>query len=208
MAANLFVELPSEKQERIIRVAISEFAKYGYVNSSTNRIVKNSGISKGSLFQYFQNKEELYFYILDSIVSELMTSLNDKVDTLSADPFQRVAGYSELEFAWYIQNPEKYKIIVHAFAKNDTEIHKKVEARYSLAGENIYYKLMEDIAPQKFKRDKQKTIDVLKWFLKGFNEDFIGRAELPGHTNIDALKREYVRCLTEYLELLKEGLLP
>lgn len=206
MATNLFVELASEKQERIISVGISEFAKYGYSNSSTNRIVKNSGISKGSLFQYFQSKEELYFYILDCIISEFMTSLNDKVDNLSTDPVQRVIGYSELEFAWYIQNPEKYEIMVSAFAKNDGEIYKKVEARYSLVGEDTYYKLMGVIDPQKFKRDKKKAIDVLMWFLKGFNEDFVGRADVRSHNNIDALKSEYVKCLTEYMEMLKEGL--
>lgn len=207
MPTNLFGELESKKKERIISVAINEFAKFGYANSSTNRIVKNSGISKGSLFQYFQSKEELFFYILDCVTSELVTSLNDKVDNLSKDPFQRVIEYSELEFSWYIQNPEKYKIIVDAFTKNGSEIYPKIEARYSLAGDAIYYKLLDDTDSEKFRWGNQITIDILKWFLKGFNENFISREEVQGNTKIDELKGKYIKCLTKYMEALKEGLL-
>ena len=56
MPMKLFTELDSEKQERILDAALKEFAEYGYENGSTNRIVKNCGISKGSLFTYFENK--------------------------------------------------------------------------------------------------------------------------------------------------------
>lgn len=57
---------------------VSEFAEYGYENSSTNRIVKKAGISKGSLFKYFPTKEDFYFYVLDEITAELNSSLEEK----------------------------------------------------------------------------------------------------------------------------------
>lgn len=207
MPTKLFDELESEKKERIIRIASAEFSKFGYDNSSTNRIVKDSGISKGSLFQYFQSKEELYFYILDIVLSELLSSLKDKLDSLSEDLFQRVIEYSELEFSWYIQNPEKYKLIVTAFTKNESDICRKVDATYGLIGENIYYQLLGNIDSKMLKWDKKKTIDILKWFLKGFNEEFIGKVEIQNLGKIDVLMQEYVQCLTEYIELLKQGLL-
>ena len=79
---------------------VSEFAEYGYENSSTNRIVKKAGISKGSLFKYFPTKEDFYFYVLDEITAELNFSLEEKINTLSADLFQRIVEYSVLEFSW------------------------------------------------------------------------------------------------------------
>ena len=63
MPSNQFLNLEAEKQKRIIQVAIEEFAQNAYNNSSTNRIVKECGISKGSLFKYFEDKEDLYFFI-------------------------------------------------------------------------------------------------------------------------------------------------
>ena len=56
-ANDQFLNLQAEKQNRIIQVAIKEFAQNAYVSASTNRIVKECGISKGSLFKYFTDKE-------------------------------------------------------------------------------------------------------------------------------------------------------
>lgn len=207
MPTDLFYQLDNDKKIKIINVGISEFAKHGYINSSTNRIVKSSGISKGSLFQYFQSKEELYFYILDCITAELTSSLEEKTGSLPKDLFKRVIKYSELEFSWYIQNPDKCKLITKAFIKSDTEIYQKVETRYNLMGQDIYYKLLEDIDTKQFKWDKQKTIDILKWFLKGFNEDFINKAKVQNNIEIANTRNEYVKSLTEYVEVLKEGLM-
>ena len=49
-----FLNLKPEKQEKILEVAIREFADKGFEKSSTNEIVKGAGISKGILFHYFQ----------------------------------------------------------------------------------------------------------------------------------------------------------
>ena len=206
MPTNLFFELDNVKKRKIINVGISEFAKYGYYNSSTNRIVNNSGISKGSLFKYFRTKEELYFYILDNITSELMSSLGEKVVDLPDELFKRVIKYSELEFAWYIKHPEKYKIILNAFTKNDTEIYQKTEERYRLKEQDIYYKLLENIDTTELKWDKQKTMDILKWFLKGFNDDFMDRVKVMSNVQIESIRNEYVKMLTEHMEILKLGL--
>ena len=74
MPTPLFFELNVEKQQKIITAGISEFAGYGYENSSTNRIVKKAGISKGSLFKYFPAKEDFYFYVLENSIYPLLLS--------------------------------------------------------------------------------------------------------------------------------------
>lgn len=207
MPKKLFFELKDEKRTKIIETAISEFARYDYNNSSTNRIVKDAGISKGSLFKYFESKEDIYFYILDCVTEELMLNLKEKLDKLPTDLFKRVIKYSELEFDWYINNPKKYKLIINAFGKNDTEIYQKTKTRYNLIGQDIYYKILGDISINQFKFDKQKTIDILKWFLKGFNEEFINKVHVQNCTDIDYIRDKYVESLSEHMEVLKNGLI-
>jgi len=192
---------------RIVDVGICEFANCGYTNSSTNRIVKNAGISKGSLFKYFPSKEELYFYILDHVTAELISSLEKEVDTLSADLFSRVIEYSVLEFAWYIQHPDKSRLIIGAFTKNDSEIYRKTVERYGIKEQDIYYRLLEDIDTKQFRWDKQKSIDILKWFLKGFNEDFLSSVQADSDTEFARIRNEYVTNLKEHIEILKTGLM-
>lgn len=206
MPTKLFFELDRNKQMKIISVGISEFATYGFSNSSTNRIVKQSEISKGSLFKYFQNKEEFFFFILDTVTTDLSENLDRATSYFSQELFQRVIDYATAEFSWYIHNPEKSRLIMAAFSPNDTEIYPKVLARYGKKEQEIYYKLLEDITVDNFRWDRKMTIDILKWFLKGFNDDFIGNVKMEQH-DFERIKNDYVKSLVAHMDMLKNGLL-
>lgn len=56
----LFTRISDEKRNRILQAAIDAFAAYGYENANTNKIADKAGISVGSLFQYFDSKEDLF----------------------------------------------------------------------------------------------------------------------------------------------------
>lgn len=68
-----FEKLPQEKRERILRVAREEFANNGFENTSIQQIAKKSGISVGSVYKYFDNKESLF----TMIVQEGLTTLEN-----------------------------------------------------------------------------------------------------------------------------------
>ncbi len=64
MPKTTFFNLPEEKRQAILDAALEEFAAYSYEQASVNRIVARSGIAKGSFYQYFEDKRDLYFYLL------------------------------------------------------------------------------------------------------------------------------------------------
>lgn len=72
MPKQTFFNLPLEKRETIVDAAVDEFAQYGLENASTNRIVENSGISKGSFYQYFEDKQDVFMYLLSVLEKEKM----------------------------------------------------------------------------------------------------------------------------------------
>lgn len=207
MPTKLFFTLSNDKKRKITDVALSEFAHYGYASSSTNRIVKNCGISKGSLFQYFENKEDLYFYIIDIVTTELAVSLEEKVSSFSKELFQRIVQYSELEIAWYIQHPEKYQLIVTVFTKSNTEIYQKTEERYRLQGRDIYDNFLKNIETTQLRWEKEKTLAIVKWCLTGFKETFLSQLQENSDMKINDIKNEYIKKLTDYIEILKTGLI-
>ena len=204
MPTNLFLHLNEEKRAKIRSVALREFAQHTFNESSTNRIVENAGIAKGSLFKYFHNKKDLYFYMFDYIFEEFAASLEGVIRNFKGDLFERTIKYAEFEFSWYLQNSENYMFVKKALEKENTEIIKELEERYAFIGDEVFYELFSDINAEKFKGEKEKTLNILKWFLKGFNEEFI--QELQTQDMINELKDEYLRRLVEYMEILKEGL--
>jgi AcrR family transcriptional regulator len=78
MPKQTFFNLPPEKRETIMNAAIEEFAEYGLENASTNRIVKNSGIAKGSFYQYFEDKQDVFMHLLDWIEQEEFRFFKDQ----------------------------------------------------------------------------------------------------------------------------------
>ncbi len=70
MPKQTFHNLPKDKREKIVNAAIAEFAEYGLENASTNRIVANSGIAKGSFYQYFKDKTDVFDYLMEVVAQE------------------------------------------------------------------------------------------------------------------------------------------
>lgn len=64
MPTPTFFNLPDEKRQRFTDLAFEEFAANDYENASVSRIVARAGIAKGSLYQYFKDKQDLYYYLL------------------------------------------------------------------------------------------------------------------------------------------------
>ena len=60
-----FLELPNEKQLKIINAGFEYFGKYGYKGVNTEDIANRAGISKGLLFYYFKNKESYYLFLCE-----------------------------------------------------------------------------------------------------------------------------------------------
>lgn len=65
MPNQTFFNLPDKKRQTITDFAIAEFANNDYQNASITKIVKQAKIAKGSFYQYFEDKKELYLYLVD-----------------------------------------------------------------------------------------------------------------------------------------------
>lgn len=79
-----FFNLPENKRNRIIDVAIEQFSQSQYRNVTVDKIVNNAGIPKGSFYQYFHNKDDLYIYLFTelgdtkiNLFEQLKTEINE-----------------------------------------------------------------------------------------------------------------------------------
>lgn len=66
MPKETFFHLPLEKQQRIMRAAKKEFSRAPLGEASIAQIIKDAEIPRGSFYQYFEDKDDLYFYYFKS----------------------------------------------------------------------------------------------------------------------------------------------
>ncbi|MEG1550972.1 MAG: TetR/AcrR family transcriptional regulator, partial [Oscillospiraceae bacterium] len=71
-----FDNISPEKRERIIKAATKEFAIKGFDNTNINTIAKKADVSVGSLYKYFENKQDLFLTIIHYSIARMEELLN------------------------------------------------------------------------------------------------------------------------------------
>lgn len=70
MISPTFQNLKEDKKNRIIDAALAEFSARPFNEASITNIVKNADISRGSFYQYFGNKENIYKYLVSYLYTK------------------------------------------------------------------------------------------------------------------------------------------
>jgi len=68
------------KGEIILKAALDVFSSKGYHNTKMESIAKKAGVGKGTLYEYFSNKEELFKESLDYAINMYMEKINKAVE--------------------------------------------------------------------------------------------------------------------------------
>lgn len=68
MPKKTYFNLTKDKKDRIFNAGVLEFSYHDLFEASVNTIVQIANISKGSFYQYFEDKNEFYWYIITEII--------------------------------------------------------------------------------------------------------------------------------------------
>ena len=97
MPKETFFNLPEQKRARVIEAALDEFAMRPYHKARITAIADQAGIAKGSFYQYFSDKKDLFKYIADFVVNKKLEYLNHDM-MLNKDKY----GFFELLHELYL----------------------------------------------------------------------------------------------------------
>lgn len=91
--------LSAAKRDVVLKAAEAEFDTHGYIGASVNTICREAGISKGSLFQYFTDKSDLFVYVINLAAQRIRAAVEAKIAEL---PFEDdyMAAVDELVGVW------------------------------------------------------------------------------------------------------------
>ena len=158
MTKQTFLNLPEEKREHIINIAVDEFAEYGLENASTNRIVSNSGISKGSFYQYFDDKQDLFMYLVSILENEKLAYFKAKnPPSMNMDTFEYYRWMVKAGMEFNSTNPKMAQAISRV-----------------LLGERLFYS-------KYFADAREKT----KAFFENMIESAIERGEIDPSVDVE-----------------------
>ena len=196
-----FIRLSEEKKQRIINACISEFGANSYEKSSTDRIIKRAGISKGGLYEYIDSKEDLFLFIVDYGYKRLYDYLAwDRLERIPARLADRMYLYAESTIDFYIEEPVYVSLIANTHRIGDIEVEKKANE----LGMNHFNRLFEDCDFTSINIPKRKALDIASWLIMKTRYDFLSAAE--SEKDILRLREDYLTNWTYVLRILRYGL--
>lgn len=132
-----FDKIPKEKRDRILTVAIEEFANNGFENTSIHQIAKKSGISVGSVYKYFENKETLF----SMVVREGLSSIEDLLMSLagsSEDILVKAEKIIRSLLEYSRQNPELIKLYCQLTTSDNSAFLNSLSQRIEAVSASVY----------------------------------------------------------------------
>ncbi len=87
MIKRTFYNLPAEKREKIIDITRKEFQKGNKRKITINTVIKKAGISRGSFYQYFDDKLDLVELVTDDMIEKMLGFVRDELMLNGGDIF-------------------------------------------------------------------------------------------------------------------------
>ncbi|MEE3488018.1 MAG: TetR/AcrR family transcriptional regulator [Bulleidia sp.] len=155
MIHETFYRLDEEKRRRLILAARKEFLAYPFEKSSINRILEDAEIPKGSFYQYFDGKEDLFYAVIESIAAKLM-ELQRKHHQSLLD-----FGINRTEQLGYEEGTQQYMTDVkHYLSQDDLDLYQRLIDAPPMIRNYLTMELMVKLAAPEVEKElrEDKTI--------------------------------------------------
>lgn len=143
MPKDTFFNLPEEKRERIIDAAIDEFAAYPYHQARVTVIADQAGIAKGSFYQYFADKKDLFKYLMEQIVEKKLSYINrDMVENRDKYGFFQLLREVYLSGIRFAKDNPRF-VPIGMMIASDKELYHEIYGEHLDKGVDFFKQLLE-----------------------------------------------------------------
>jgi len=203
MPKDTFFNLPEEKRTLICNIALDEFAEYSYVEASINRIVLKSGIAKGSFYQYFENKKDLFTYLVELIAKEkvnYMSPLMQNPDEHDIFTLIRELYLSGIQFV--VEHPRSAAISKRIMEIKNTPIYNEIMGNNLPAAYEFFEMLLKNAV---VRGEVRSDIDI-KMF--GYMIASMNTLVVEYYTEFVAQSydQKMIESIDKFLDFLKNGI--
>lgn len=113
-------------EEKIVSSAIKEFNTHEFKAASLNRICENGHISKGIIYHYFKDKDDLYLTCVRRCFEEL-NAYCQSADLQYKTPKEGITQYLRIRMAFFQKYPEYKNLFFHATLRTPSHLKAAVQ---------------------------------------------------------------------------------
>lgn len=167
MSLQAFEKLTEEERSRVISTCVSEFATQGYSQASTNNIVKQLGIPKGSLFYWFGSKDGLYLYLVDLAMKRFVAMFADAARSWPNEILARFGILIESSLDFLEQNPDHYRLVMTFMDGEARHLLGPYMQEHWQEGMSVWADWFSGVDTSDFRTTPEEVDRLLMWVLAG-----------------------------------------
>jgi AcrR family transcriptional regulator len=198
MPKETFFNLEEKKKQRILDAAKKEFTHNELLKSRVSNIIKDANIPRGSFYQYFEDLNDLYYYVIDGVFNDMFqTGIERTADT--DDLFEFTLLTFNDDFNRYREDKRKRFMmnIMRSISTNDeySQLQKKRHEVYITS-------ILSELDLSNIRIKKHKELIKIYHLLQDLKRNVIQRSMFEKIS-----KEEAVEELKWQLDLVKHGIL-
>ncbi|AST83727.1 TetR family transcriptional regulator [Latilactobacillus sakei] len=143
MPKKTFFRLPVEKQQRLLKAAHAEFSRVPFNEASVSNIIKAAEIPRGSFYQYFEDKADIFFYDLSLLRDSSKQDLEQLLLDTKGDLFKTIRIFFKA-MANEAINGENAQFYRHLFLHMDFKNRRKMSPELMHAHQTEGFQFLMD----------------------------------------------------------------
>ncbi len=190
------------KADAIIRAAIHIFARDGLEKGKIADIAKEAGIGKGTVYEYFNSKEEIFHAMVDTIMND-MVDASETLYAMDLSPRDKLRTFMRMNIEIIFEMDEAMLIITEMWAQGARAIQRgqhgatQLSSSYAKMKQFVINILMAGVMSEDFRDMNYDGVATLALaFIDGFVWQFM--------LNND--RAAYDRALVEGIDSFMKGL--
>jgi len=100
------------KRQHILQAAYVVFSRKGYHRATVDEIIALADTGKGTVYNYFVNKEQLFYTLIKECSAPFQAILEDIVNS-SEPPFQKIETMIKAFLEFYVENADLWRVMMH-----------------------------------------------------------------------------------------------
>jgi AcrR family transcriptional regulator len=152
------------KREAILAAAATLFATRGFTKTVIADIAVAAGVGKGTVYQYFSSKEDLFFEVFRWVVQKYGTAVMTRLSRLGGGAGERIMAIGDSLVASWMEMMQWYSLTMEFWAASSTSTMR-----------------------ERFKEAFRGEYDRLRSIVAGLVEEGISRGEFQPDLDVHAM---------------------
>ncbi|MDM5234126.1 TetR/AcrR family transcriptional regulator [Lysinibacillus pakistanensis] len=180
LPSSTFFNLPKEKKLKILEVSMAEFSEHGYQESSISSIIKKAEIPRGSFYQYFEDKLDLYKYVVEQVgikkheYSQYLTQITSEMKFIDIVRNLFIGGIH-----FYRKHPDMAKIANDLILNSDQDLKKSLLGEEDKKSNEFFHTLINE-SKKKHEIDQRLNNETIILLIQTLNlslvQNFINKS--------------------------------